>query len=377
MKHNVQMMAHARMQKMQKEYAAMMTGGREPFSLFQLFNHEEFRLDEFCQSFRPHPYSRQLKRVAQEFCERYDIWLENAEHYVTCAIYLFPTANLYRMNNILKNCTVDFFLNDTMGREVFVHLSQQEQLRSNEIRQRIGSMEFPFQSLPGEHSIETANAEMMLDIYNTSPAHWFQEFKKMYNYHIDVTHLDCNTDSLGHVPTVEEYIEMRGHISGMHHTIQLIEYSDGQFLDWEWMEVAGIKSDMQRLQYVTAAIGCLMNDLFSFEKEVIDNASDSNLLMILALNNPGLPLEEIIVQSAGIVQAFLLEFALLVTRVRNRSYQQLPAAAEMVDKLDAHIGGLERCVQASWMWQVYTKRYKRPNSIWKETQLIPAIAAAV
>lgn len=377
MKHNVQMMAHARMQKMQKEYAAMMTGGREPFSLFQLFNHEEFRLDEFCQSFRPHPYSRQLKRVAQEFCERYDIWLENAEHYVTCAIYLFPTANLYRMNNILKNCTVDFFLNDTMGREVFVHLSQQEQFRSNEIRQRIGSMEFPFQSLPGEHSIETANAEMMLDIYNTSPAHWFQEFKKMYNYHIDVTHLDCNTDSLGHVPTVEEYIEMRGHISGMHHTIQLIEYSDGQFLDWEWMEVAGIKSDMQRLQYVTAAIGCLMNDLFSFEKEVIDNASDSNLLMILALNNPGLPLEEIIVQSAGIVQAFLLEFALLVTRVRNRSYQQLPAAAEMVDKLDAHIGGLERCVQASWMWQVYTKRYKRPNSIWKETQLIPAIAAAV
>lgn len=377
MKHNVQMLAHARMQKMQKEYAAMMTGGREPFSLFQLFNHEEFRLDEFCQSFRPHPYSRQLKRVAQEFCERYDIWLENAEHYVTCAIYLFPTANLYRMNNILKNCTVDFFLNDTMGREVFVHLSPKEQLRSNQIRQRIGSMEFPFQSLPGEHSIETANAEMMLDIYNTSPAHWFQEFKKMYNYHIDVTHLDCNTDSLGHVPTVEEYIEMRGHISGMHHTIQLIEYSDGQFLDWEWMEAAGIKSDMQRLQYVTAAIGCLMNDLFSFEKEVIDNASDSNLLMILALNNPGLPLEEIIMQSAGIVQAFLLEFALLVTRVRNRSYQQLPAAAEMVDKLDAHIGGLERCVQASWMWQVYTKRYKRPNSIWKETQLIPAIAAAV
>lgn len=377
MKHNVQMMAHARMQKMQKEYAAMMTGGREPFSLFQLFNHEEFRLDEFCQSFRPHPYSRQLKRVAQEFCEHYDIWLENAEHYVTCAIYLFPTANLYRMNNILKNCTVDFYLNDTMGREVFVHLSPNEQLRSNEIRQRIGSMEFPFQSMPGAHSIETANAEMMLDIYNTSPAHWFREFKKMYNYHIDVTHLDCNTDSLGHVPTVEEYIEMRGHISGMHHTIQLIEYSDGQFLDWEWMEAAGIKSDMQRLQYVTAAIGCLMNDLFSFEKEVIDNASDSNLLMILALNNPGLPLEEVIVQSAGIVQAFLLEFALLVTRVRNRSYQQLPAAAEMVDKLDAHIGGLERCVQASWMWQVYTKRYKRPNSIWKETRLVPVIAAAV
>ncbi len=377
MKHNVQMLAHASMQKMQKEYAVMMREGVAPFSLFQLFNQEEFRLDEFCQSFRPHPYSRQLKRGAQEFCERYGIWLENAEHYVTCAIYLFPTANLYRMNNILKNCTVDFFLNDTMGREVFTHLSASEQERSNAIRQRIGSMDYPFENAPGAHGVEMANAEMLLDIYHTSPAHWFREFKKMYNYHIDVTHLDCNTHSLGHIPTVEAYIDMRGHISGMHHTIQLIEYSDGQFLDWKWMETAGVKTDMQRLQYVTAAIGCLMNDLFSFEKEVIDNSSDSNLLMILALNDPGLPLEEIILKAAAIVQQLLLEFALLVKSVRNRSYQQLPANSEMVDKLDAHIAGLERCVQASWVWQIYTKRYKRPNSIWKETQLVPAIAEAV
>ncbi|TWF33919.1 hypothetical protein FHW36_111110 [Chitinophaga polysaccharea] len=377
MKHNVQMLAHSRMQKMQKEYVAMMANGDVCFSLFQLFNHDEFRLDEFCQSFRPHPYSRQLKRAAQEFCEKYDIWLENAEHYVTCAIYLFPTANLYRMINILKNCTVDFYLNDTMGREVFTHLSAAEQQKCNVIREHMARLDSPFICQPDVADVERANAEMMSDIRNTSPGRWFEAFRKMYNYHIDVTHLDCNTNTMGRIPSVDEYIDMRGHISGMHHTIQLIEYSDGQFLDWEWMDNVNISSDMQRLQYVTAAIGCLMNDLFSFEKEVIDNSSDSNLLMIMALNDTNLTLEEVILKSAGIVQQLLLEFTVLVNRVRTRSYQRLPADTEMVDKLDAHIGGLERCVQASWMWQVYTKRYKRVNSMWKETQLAPVTAAAV
>ncbi|HVI47212.1 MAG TPA: hypothetical protein VM802_20205 [Chitinophaga sp.] len=374
MKQNVQMAAYARMQQIKKEYSTMMYEGSTGMSLQELFNHEQFQLEEFCQSFRPHPYSRQLKRFAQEFGEQYDIWLANAEHYITCAIYLFPTANLYRMVTILKNCAVDFYLNDVMGREVFAHLSKGEQRAANVIRKRIAALETPFHTVPQAHNIERANAEMMREMSETAPAKWFDAFLKMYNYHIEVTHLDCNTDSLGYTPSIEEYVEMRGHISGMHHTIQLIEYSDGQFLDWDWMDRAGITQDMKRLQYVTAAIGCLMNDLFSFEKEVIDNSSDSNLLMIIALNDSNLSLKEVIRQSANIVRDLLVEFSELVNQVRTRGYQQLPADSEMVDKLDAHIGGLERCVQASWMWQVFTKRYKRVNSIWKETQLSPVTA---
>jgi len=37
--------------------------------------------------------------------------------------------------------------------------------------------------------------------------------------------------------------------------------------------------------------------------------------------------------------------------------------------MDIHLAGLERGVQASWMWQVYTQRYKHPESIWEETLL--------
>lgn len=375
MQHSVQLATSlATMQKIQQEYAFLMSQGTTCFSLQDLFNNEQFQLEEFCQSFRPHAYARQLKRSAQEYGQQYNIWLPNAEHYITCAIYLFPTANLYRMVAILKNCAVDFYLNDTMGREVFAHLSKGEQLAANAIRERMAKLDLPLHLPVDAHFVEEANAEMMRDICHTSPAGWFDEFRKMYNYHIEVTHLDCNTSALGYVPDINTYLDMRCHVSGMHHTIQLIEYSEGQFLDWRWMERAAIADDMKRLQYVTAAIGCLMNDLFSFEKEVIDNSSDSNLLMIMALNNPFLSLPDVIKGAAEIVRNLLHEFSMLVNQVRTRGYQQLPRDSEMVDKLEAHISGLERCVQASWMWQVYTKRYKRPHSIWQETRLAEVAA---
>ena len=48
-----------------------------------------------------------------------------------------------------------------------------------------------------------------------------------------------------------------------------------------------------------------------------------------------------------------------------------------VPELASHVAGIERGVQASWMWQVYTQRYKQPVSIWAETQLKVAKEAAV
>jgi len=51
---------------------------------------------------------------------------------------------------------------------------------------------------------------------------------------------------------------------------------------------------LRRLQKIAATFGALSNDLFSFEKEVIDHKADSNLVAIIALNNPALSLQETI-----------------------------------------------------------------------------------
>lgn len=377
MKHNVQMLAHARMQKMQKEYVAMMANGNPSFSLLEMFNYDGFRLEEYCSSFRKHPFASSLAKAARSFGEMYDIWLPSAEHYITCAIFLFPDASLDRMLPIVKNLSIDYYLNDTMGREVFDKLSQEQQIRATAIVNRMASEKV----LEGDDdelaSIEIANRDVLRQIRNDSPREWFDQFLSLYNHHLKVTHRNCNAVESGRVLTVAGYTDLRCHMAGMHHVISLIDYSIGEFLDKEWLNRVGVASKFERLQYVTAAIGGLMNDLFSFEKEIIDNGADSNLIAVLAMNNPGYSLSKILKEAGNVVQALLREFMSLLAEIDSICMAALKENILEAQQLRKHLDGLERCVQASWIWQVHTPRYKRPNSIWQETQMTTEMRKAV
>jgi hypothetical protein len=308
MKQNVQRKAHARMQKIKKEYAAIMADGKTCFSLLQLFNHDEFRLDEYCQSFKKHPFASSLASAVLSFGKEYNIWIDSAEHYITCAIFLFPTASLDRMLPIVKNLAIDYFLNDTMGREVFDKLTLAQQEAAQQIIGRMSSERVLECESSGLESIEMANREVLAYMKDTSPQDWFNKFLRLYSHHIKVTHKNCNAAEMGDIPSVSAYTKKRCHMAGMYHVISLIDYSEGQFIDQEWLLKIGVDRQLKRLQYVTAAIGGLMNDLFSFEKEIIDNNADSNLVMIIALNNPFISLTEILMQGCGIVQDLLREF---------------------------------------------------------------------
>lgn len=377
MKHNVQMMAHARMQKMQKEYAAMMREGTPGFSLLQLFNYDDFKLEEYCRSFRKHPFASSLAKATRSFGEEYNIWLDNAEHYITCAIFLFPDASLDRMLPIVKNLAIDYYLNDTMGREVFDKLSAEQQAIAAAIISRMGKETVLDESHPGMAAIEIANRDVLQQMKAASPAGWFHNFLQLYAYHIRVTHRNGNAAELGHIPTVAAYTDLRCHMAGMHHVISLIDYSIGAFTDLDWLERKGVAQRLQRLQYVTAAIGGLMNDLFSFEKEIIDNRADSNLVAVIALNNPSYPLKEVLKGAGDVVQNLLREFMTLLEEVHTVCMDNAISDPREASQLRKHLDGLERCVQASWVWQVHTLRYKRPQSIWLETQLTTEMRKAV
>ncbi len=366
---NLQQTASSILESVQKEYSTL-TGITPAFSLLELFNFEGFNLETYCQVFSPHPDTPRLVKEARAFGERFGIWLNNAEHYITCATYLFPHATPERMGAILQNCAIDFYLNDTVGREVFPHLSPEEQEKGSKIRERMYHLREDLYVADDQLTpVELANAEMLTYIRDTSSFSWFREFLRLYNYHIHVAHMDCNAATMGRIPTVDEYMYNRGHISGMFHTIALIEYGTGQFLDWEWLNAIGVDGQLKRLYEVVSGIGCLMNDLFSFEKEVIINQSDSNLVMALMLNQPGLLLTDAISAAAAVVRSHLIEFLALTEYVEGEVQQAAKDNPEQLPVMQAHFSGLERCVQASWIWQVYTQRYKSAHSIFNETRL--------
>lgn len=371
--HHVKETTRETLERVKNEYAQLVK--TSTFSLQELFNSADFRLEEHCKTYQPHPGSEQLTKEARAFGEQYGIWLDNAKHYISCVLFVFPNATYERMAAMVKNNAIDYYLNDTMGRDVFCYLSPRQQLNARHLIYRMSCIDETLDTVDNAHPLELANAEILKDIRETSTTEWFTQFLKLYNHHIAVTHKDCNVAGLGFIPSVDKYIEMRNHTSGMPHIVMLVEYSTGVFLDWQWLARIKVVQRMKRMHRAAALIGCLMNDLFSFEKEVIDNNSDSNLLMSVAMNNPDMSLSDVIGHSAGIVRDLLVEYMELSAQIENKC-RQLPASeAVMVSKLRIHLADLDRSVQASWTWQVYTKRFKRFDSIWEETQLAAPVTA--
>lgn len=372
--HHVKEITRNTLVKVQNEYAQLLN--TTSFSLQDLFNYGDFKLEDYCQTFHPHPQLEKLTKVAQRFGEHYGIWLDSARYYISCALFVYPTADFDKAIAMVKNCAVDYYLNDTMGREIFSQLTPAQQAEASEIIERMGEVDEHLNIMLNYHPVELANREMLAYIRDTSPTEWFRDFVKLYSYHIAVTHKDNNAAALQRIPSVDEYIEMRNHTSGMPHIVLLIEYSEGAFLDWDQIDKMGIADTLRAVHRATALFGCLTNDLFSFEKEVIKNNTDANLVMAIALNYPEYSLPEVILHAAEIVRENLKGLMSNMEEIRQRCKIFTAEEVETVAILNKHMMGLEKCVQASWMWQVYTRRYKNSLSIWDETQLAATKVAA-
>lgn len=350
------------MNRIQNEYARLIDR-QFCVSLLESFTSEDFHVEAFCRDYHPHPQMEEMVRSGIGFGRAAGILLPNADHYLTCALYLFPDAPPEMILLIVRIYAVDFYLNDTMGREY--RSGSEERQRLNEIRERLMQRDEP------ATAAERANGEVLAELARTAPAYWFEAFLSLYLQHLSVAHRSYDCISLGYIPKIEEYIGIRADISGMPHTISLLEYSRGNYLDWPALETMGLAGRLRELGVTVSLTGALMNDLFSFEKEVIDNRSDSNLVAIIVLNNFRMELREALSVATRIVCNLLVEYGRLVALI-DEQIRQLPEEGLRNEVLQWS-EGVRKCVQACWLWQVETKRYKRQASIWKETSLSRAV----
>jgi hypothetical protein len=362
---SVQEKAFSTMSQMHRAYRQLLS--RAPLSLEALFSPEGFRFDQFCKEFSVHPDSEGLKKSIQEFGEANGCWLPGAKHHISCALYLYPGADTYRMFCMMKNLTLGFYLNDVMGRDTFALLPVERQASAREMILRMSRLDGALQVGDDAGPLEVVNAEILREFRDHSPQWWFEQFLEVYRYHIGITHTDGNVAAQGRIPGITEYMDYRCHLGGVHHILMWIEFSDGAFLDWEKLHGYGLAQPLKRLHWVTAAFAGLSNDLFSFEKEVIDNGSDSNLVMIIALNENGYTLEDAIGRAAGIVRALLLELLSLLELFAVETGKLMEFDRSCALQLGAHREGIVRCVQAIWLWHCYSGRYKRAESVWVET----------
>jgi hypothetical protein len=369
---NVSVDVSSTLDRIRSEYAGLLQS--KPLSLERLFSPQDYPFNEFCKTFSAYPQSETLIGIAEQFGRNHGVWQGNTRYYINCAALLYPNATADRMLTIMKNLTLGFYLNDVMGRDVFRFLSPEEQLAAEKMICGMATLDADLELPAGASAIEEANAIVLREFRAQSTKEWFSKFQRLYTHHIDITHRDGNTWAQGCVPDVYGYIERRCHTAGMNHIVLWVEFSDGQFLEWTQLKEVALAQKMERLHWLTAAFGALSNDLFSFEKEVIDSDSDSNLVAIIALNSPRMPLKEAIYQASGIVRNQVLELMSLLEVFQGETRKLDQTNPVFAGRLTAHLRGIVRFVQASWLWQLHAGRYKRALSIWEETTLVSKAA---
>lgn len=360
--------AIAVLEQIKMEYADLVRS-KVSFSLLNLLNSSSVSIEEFCSDFVPHLQGKELIRLTEDFGKQNNIWLANARQHVTCALFVYPNGQFDRMLTMMKNLAFGFYLNDTMGRDTFQFLRETEKETARKLISNMAGLDEKLQVGTGACPLELTNVRILREFREHSPKLWFRRFLDLYCHHLNITHTDGNTDAMGHIPDVEEYMEQRCHLGGVHHILAWIEYSENQFLDWSLLRQLNISPGLERLHWASAAFAGLANDLFSFEKEVIANYSDSNLVAILMHNSQKLKLAEAIIQASAIVRTLLIEIMDLLGLLRNKIAHLENSYADLRLSLQANLNGVVRCVQSIWTWHTYSERYKRSNSIFKECAL--------
>lgn len=150
---------------------------------------------------------------------------------------------------------------------------------------------------------------------------------------------------------LERYLDDRVKDSGMEIVLDLAEYGgDFSLSDDARSATAPLRAD-------AAAIGALLNDLFSYPKEVLAHGSRYNLVAVLEQD---FPRDEAVARAITIVNGYSEGFL-----AKERS---LPVFADDRARGSAarYVMALRQQTSAAWYWQLSTPRYRSDEALFPE-----------
>ncbi len=136
----------------------------------------------------------------------------------------------------------------------------------------------------------------------------------------------------------------------MYPTMLLIEFALGHQIHSQVYEHPLI----QRATKLTVLIAAILNDLFSYEKEVMLLDSRFNLVRIL-METEQCSFAAAVDQSISMINTWIAKFE---TIAHAPLELKLDSKSHAVD----YIHGLRQQIAAAWHWQLATNRYRSPDS---------------
>ena len=290
------------------------------------------------------PHRDQSMAATYDICSRYGVGLTGMHRYTSMSSYLFPAASPERLVTIDLLNAVLFYIDDVYDRNAAGPLDGHDPLTADVYRHCIEI--FLHGRMPaGQHRLYPIWQELHRRFGALSSADYLQRLTQSLIEHFQATGIANDAFAGLGDERVHAYIEARAHDSGMYPTVLLIEFAAALELDSAVLSHPMIA----RATYLTVVVAALLNDLFSYEKEVIQLGSRFNLVDIL-MTAHRLSFESAVHRSVLFINRLIADFQAI------ESHLPVWANPELNQQARVYVNGLRDQMSAAWHWQLSTNR---------------------
>ncbi|MFC5799328.1 terpene synthase family protein [Streptomyces formicae] len=302
------------------------------------------------------PHAEAAEAVAHQEGAALGIDLPHSHEYATMSAYLFPHAATDRLMAIILLNNILFYVDD-----MFSSLRYSPTDRRNEAlrtyRQCIRVFRGDNTPRAGDR-LGAAFLRLRTVMLQMAPEAAMKRLPDSLERHLAATLTPRSSIATGRRMDMNHYIQVRKHDCGMGVVINLIEFSEGMSLDdtvWANPLVARCRDEL-------ILLGGLMNDIFSYDKEVREG-QPFNLVCVL-------------MEHAGCDENAALRRAISMVNevsVKFLAHLKHPALVELVKTepdLRHYLCGLHDQASASFHWQMDTNRYRSPQSPFPELRAL-------
>lgn len=305
------------------------------------------------------PNAKIAENIIEHQCRELGIWLPQLDDYTTMSAYLFPTASLQRLVTLGVYYNFLFFVDDYYDRHNKEEIDVTQEIKMRKVFDNCTQILLKGAKPADDHMLYKACLELRRQFLNHTSDLWLRRLVIS-----NLAHLKASTYTIQDIidssdNIVQDYIKLRILDSGMHPTIDGLEFARGIVLP-----DAVINSEyIQELRLAVAKVGALSNDLFSYTKEVIGTQSRFNLVCVLE-DYGGYMFEDAVAEAVEIVNDAIDAFYTQASHVPTWHNKDIDRDVK------SYIDGLRDQVVASWHWQISTNRYRSTHSPFPELRVL-------
>jgi hypothetical protein len=310
------------------------------------------------EPFAVNKFAQASEALVAKFAEKWDIKILGFDDFNTVFAFLFADTSLERLVVVGNlNCLL-FYIDDMAIKAKLARASRLldanyatlsaefesihpliEVFRAGILPQNPTKLQLAFEDLRRQFLDLSSNNREWLGRLATSLERYF-------------TKTNRPADLLGPLATLDldAYIAWREDDSGMYTCIDTIEFTQDLYLPPQILH----NPVLHRMQRDCVQIVALMNDLFSYHKEITKEDYHYHLVNIFR-EKYGLPLDEAIQDSIRVINRIILDF--------YEMEKCLPDLGKTANKIiQRHVQGLKYQIGTAWHWQLMTGRYKAVDS---------------